>query len=92
MKKLFSIIALIAMTAAASAQLPETTDVQSSDGVKVGTATKLGNMIYLGDAKGDLVGTVELLEDGSRIARDPNGKLTGTVSEENGKLIFHKAD
>jgi phage/plasmid primase-like uncharacterized protein len=91
MRNLVSVIALIAMTSVAAAQMPETTDVMTSDGVKAGTATKLGNMIYLRDAKGELVGMVELLEDGSRIVRDPSGKVTGTVSEENGKLVFHRA-
>jgi hypothetical protein len=95
MRKLVSVIALIAMTTAAAAQfadMPATADVTTSDGVKVGTATKLGNIIYLRDANGGLAGTVELLEDGSRIVRDPSGKLSGTVSEENGKLVFHRVE
>lgn len=96
MRKLVSVIALVAMTTAAAAQfndLPQTMDVTDVNGVKVGTATKFGNNITLRDAKGEMAGTIELLPDGGRLVRDANGKLTGTVSADpDGKLTFHKAD
>jgi hypothetical protein len=90
--KILSVITLIAMTTVAAAQeLPQTADVMKN-GEKVGTATKLGNIIYLRGPNGELAGTVELLPDDERLVRDPDGKLTGKVSKEDGKLVFHKIE
>ena len=46
-----------------------------SNGERVGTATVSGNRVYLHNAGGDFLGTIEHGKDGTRTFYNPNGKV-----------------
>jgi hypothetical protein len=70
-----ALIALLALTAPAAAQLePSTTPLSNDRGEVIGTATRYGNQMYLRDAEGHLLYTMERSAKGLTM-HDPNGKI-----------------
>ena len=75
-----TLLLMLAMTVAATAQMPRTVPMHDVNGKPAGTATFSGNRIYLRDIDGKLFVQIVVDADGTRTMYDANGKQLDQIA------------